>query len=44
MCARAAAFLMAGAMAHNLLTGIALQRLLARRALRQKEAMGGQFD
>jgi len=39
-----AAFLLAAALAHNLLTGIALQRLLARRAARQKEAMVGQFD
>jgi hypothetical protein len=39
-----AGFLLAGALAHNLLTGLALQRLLARRAQRQKEALIGQFD
>lgn len=39
-----AGFLLAGALAHNLLTGIALQKLLARRAQRRKEALVGQFD
>jgi hypothetical protein len=40
----AAACLLAGALAHNLLTGIALQRLLARRAKRSREALVDQFD
>jgi hypothetical protein len=39
-----AGFLLAGAVAHSLLTGIGLRRLLARRARRRKEALVGQFD
>ena len=39
-----AGFLLAGALAHNVLTGIALQRLLARRARRRKEALVEPFD
>jgi hypothetical protein len=39
-----AAFLLAGALAHGLFTGIAMQRLLARRARHEQEALVGQFD
>jgi hypothetical protein len=36
--------LLAGALAHNLLTGIALQLMLAKRAKRRENALIGQFD
>jgi len=39
-----AACLLAGALAQNLLTGIALQRMLAKRAKRNQNALIGQFD
>jgi len=39
-----AVFLLAGALVHNVVTGVALRRLIARRARRQKEAVVGQFD
>jgi hypothetical protein len=39
-----AACLLAGALAHNLLTGIALQRMLAKRARRRQNALVNQFD
>jgi hypothetical protein len=39
-----AASLLAGALAHNLLTGIALQLMLAKRARRNHNALIGQFD
>jgi hypothetical protein len=39
-----AACLLAGALAHNLLTGIGLQRMLAKRAKRHQNALIGRFD
>jgi hypothetical protein len=39
-----AGFLLASALAHNVLTGIALQRMLAKRAKRNQNALIGQFD
>jgi len=39
-----AAFLLAGALVHSVVTGVALRRLLARRAQRRKEAVVRQFD
>ena len=39
-----AAFLLAGALVHTVITGIALRRLLLRRARRQNEALVSQFE
>jgi hypothetical protein len=39
-----AAFLLASALVHNVITGVALRRLLAVRARQRKEALVGEFD